>query len=383
MTTTPEPVPFIDLRPRHAAMGEQLFERWRQDVERSDFILGRSTREFEEAFGAYIGSRHAIAVNSGTDALLLALAALGVGPGDDVIVPAFTFIATADAVIRLGARPVPADIDPKSYCSTVETLAAALTPQTKAIMPVHLYGNGAAMPEIMAWARERGLAVVEDAAQSTGTVIAGKQSGAWGDAGAFSFYPTKNLGAPGDGGLITTDRDDIAAQVRMMRDHGKDASGVMRILGYNSRMPTLIASYLLVQMPLLEDQLARRLENSRYYNERFADAEGIATPRLADGDTVNNYTLRIEGRVEGQSRRDALRDHLKAQGIGCAIYYLRPIHFEPVMEPYGYGPGDFPVAERAASEVLSLPIWPGLPEAWRERVADEVLAHVESGAVRA
>jgi dTDP-4-amino-4,6-dideoxygalactose transaminase len=355
-------------------MSAELFERWRGDIDRADFILGQSTREFEAAFGALVGSRHSIGVNSGTDALLLALKAMGIGPGDEVIVPAFTFIATSDVAMRLGAKPVVVDIDPASYCSTAEHFEAAITSQTKALIPVHLYGNGAPMKEIMALAKDRGLKVIEDVAQATGTRIDGKMAGAWGDAGAFSFYPTKNLGAPGDGGLVTTDDDALAAHIRMTRDHGKNSKGVMEVLGYNSRMPTLMASYLLVAMKSLEGQLAQRMENASYYNARFHGLADVKCPRLAEGDTVNNYVLR----VEGDGLRDGLLAYLRERGIGCAVYYLRPIHLEPVMEPYGYQEGDFPEAERASREVIALPVWPGLSGEQRARVADTVLAGIEA-----
>jgi len=370
------PIPFVDLRPQHDAIRADLMKRWNEDIDRADFILGKSVREFEEAFRQFIGTKHILAVNSGTDALLIPLRAMGIGPGDEVILPAFTFIATADVVIRLGATPVLVDIDPVTYCTTPKLIADAITPKTKAIIPVHLYGGTCAMDEVMALADKHGIKVIEDAAQATGSHWKGKKVGAWGLAGGFSFYPTKNLGAAGDGGVISTNDDKLADTMKMMRDHGRGPDGLMQVLGYNSRMNSIQASYLLLKLTTLAQQIDQRRETATHYNKRFAGHADIVTPHLDAGHTMNNYTIRLADRTT----RDGLRAHMKNVGIGVNVYYDPPCHLQPVMDSYGYELGDFPVSEMASERVLTLPSWPGLSAAQRDRVCDEVLSYVGSHA---
>lgn len=340
-----------------------------------DFIGANSKTvgEFEKTVAEYLGVKHALGVGSGTDALLLALDALGIGPGDEVIVPAFGFIATADVVVRLGATPVFVDIDPVSFNIDPAKMEAAITERTRALIPVHLYGQAADMTAIMEIARSRNLPVIEDVAQAMGAEHNGRKLGSIGLFGAFSFYPTKNLGAAGDGGLLVTNDDEMARRIRLYRDHGKNAEGVFEVVGYNSRLDSIQARYLNYKLPDLDDSIQDRIENARLYNQLFADTEVEVPAVPEDGlsHSFNLYTIKVRD-------RDRLQIFLREKEIQTAVYYPYAMPMAPALSRFGHKAGDFPAAEETARQVLSLPIWPGLKRKEIERVAECVNQFLEN-----
>ncbi len=330
-----------------------------------DFIGSNSPTvgALECDLAGYLGCKYAFGVASGTDALILPLHALGIGPGDEVIVPAYSFIATADVVVRLGARPVFVDIDLNTYNIDVTKIEAAVSPRTKAIIPVHLFGQSADMTGVMAVARKHNIPVVEDVAQATGAKWDDRRVGTIGDFGAYSFYPTKNLGGCGDGGLVTTDNDDHAHIIRLFRDHGRGKTGFESI-GYNSRLDAIQALYLHAKLPDLDDNLYERVENARLYNQ-LLEGTGAHLPAIPEGDlvhTFNLYTIRVHDRAR-------LRTYLGEKGIGTAIYYDTVMPLTPALAFLGHKAGEFPAAEEACRTVVSLPVWPGLTKRQIEYVA--------------
>jgi dTDP-4-amino-4,6-dideoxygalactose transaminase len=338
------------------------------------FILGPIVQEFEAAVAEYAGTRHAVGVASGTDALLLALRALDLRPGDEVITTPFTFFATAGTIHNAGARAVFVDIDPATMNLDPAAVARAVTPRTRAIVPVHLFGLMAEMEPIREVAAKHGLFVLEDSAQSIGARqrIAGewKNTGQLGDATAFSFFPSKNLGGYGDGGMVVTDDDDFAERVRRLRTHGGVKMYHHDEVGFNSRLDTLQAAVLLAKLPHLDSWSEARREHAAWYHERFAALESsgsLRRPTIPEGNVsvFNQYTLRARD-------RDRLRSHLQEAGIGCAVYYPVPLHLQPCFGYLGYGPGSFPESERAAGEVISIPVYAELTPEEREQVALEV-----------
>ncbi len=361
-------VPLQDPARETRELREELDRAVAGVVEDAAFVLGPTVASFEEAVARRVGVDHAVGVASGTDALLLVLRALGVGAGDEVIVPAFTFFATAEAVIRAGARPVLADVRPDTLNLDPEAAAAEVTDRTAAVVPVHLYGQMADLPALSGLADRHGLALVEDAAQAIGARQQGTgEAGAVGDAGCFSFYPTKNLGAWGDGGLVTTGDADLAARLRSLRDHGRTEAGGYghREVAYNSRLDALQAAVLGVKLGALDGWNDRRREHARAYDAALDGLPGLEAPTVRAGNThvYHQYTLRAR-------ERDALREHLRDRGVGSGVYYPTPLHLLEGLAHLGYGPGDFPVAERAAREVLSLPVFPGLTEGERAEVVE-------------
>ncbi|MGL4497541.1 MAG: DegT/DnrJ/EryC1/StrS family aminotransferase, partial [Planktothrix sp.] len=323
---------------------------------------------FEQEVAQYVGVKHAIGVNSGTDALVIGLRALGLGEGDEVITTPFSFFATAESISNVGAKPVFADIDPRSFNIDPKEIKAKITPRTKAIMPVHLYGQPAAMAQIMEIAQEHGLKVIEDCAQSfgarywgtcsscdghcqetTGESLRGKFTGAIGDVGAYSFFPSKNLGAYGDGGMIVTNDDQVAEVARMLRVHGAKKKYHNEVLGYNSRLDTLQAAILRVKLPYLEQWNEGRRRVAKTYNELLADVAGIITPEFADGHVFHQYTIRV---LDG--KQDKVKEYLGEQGIGSMIYY--PVAQDQLPVYQGQYP-KMPVSDLLGKEVLSLPIW--------------------------
>jgi len=318
------------------------------------FILGPEMKQFEREVADFVGVKHAVGVASGTDALLLALRAVGVGPGTEVIIPAFSFFATAGVVSRLGATPKFVDIEPDTYNLDPAQIEAAITSQTKAVMPVHLFGQCADMNPILEVARAHKLAVIEDAAQALSSRYGDQKAGALGDIGCFSFYPTKNLGGLGDGGLVTTDRDDLAELLLKLRVHGAKPKYYHQIIGYNSRLDTLQAAALSVKLPYLDDWSASRRQHATYYDRELAGLP-LELPAVRDYGyhIYNQYTIGVE-------RRDAFREHLKKRNIGTEIYYPVPLHLQECYKELGYQPGSLPVSERAAERVISLPIFPEL-----------------------
>jgi dTDP-4-amino-4,6-dideoxygalactose transaminase len=370
----PMPVPMLELAPQNIAVKAKVLEGLAGLIDRSSFILGENVKGLEAEIAAYAGAAHAVAMSSGTDALLVALMALGVGHGDEVIVPSFTFFATAGVVSRLGAKPVFIDLDPATFNATGALVEAAITPRTKAIIPVHLFGQLADMPGIMAVADRHGIPVIEDACQSLGAKGWGKSAGEFGQMTAYSFYPTKNLGAFGDAGM-TAIRDDAALgqRVRRLRVHGMEPVYVHHEVGMNGRMDEFQALVLRAKLPMLDGWHEGRRRHAAWYHERMKDlgANEAVLPRevVPNGRHIyNQFTLRVKG-----GKRDALQAHLKERGIGSAIYYPICLHEQPCFASLGCKPGQFPESELAAKEVLSLPVYPEMTEAMREEVATAIL----------
>ncbi|WP_437568846.1 DegT/DnrJ/EryC1/StrS family aminotransferase [Sorangium sp. So ce542] len=364
------PVPFFDRARGDLAMQDELTAVFQSVVQSGRYILGPEVEAFESECAAYLGVQHAIGVSSGTDALLAALMALGVGAGDEVVCPAYTFFATAGAVHRTGARPVFADVLPGSFNLDPASLARALTARTRAVVAVHLFGACAPMDELLAVAR--GVPVLEDAAQAFGAERAGRRAGALGLLGCFSFFPTKNLGGFGDGGLVTTDDGDLADRVRALRAQGAREKHRHTLVGGNFRLDALQAALLRRKLPRLGALLERRRDHAARYASLLGGAGlPISLPDAGDaGHTFNQYVIRLHD----ASLRDRLRSFLAARGIGAEIYYPAPLHLQPCFAPLGPPAGALPVAESAARETLALPIFPELTGDEVARVAAAIRA---------
>jgi len=375
-----KPVPLLDLKPQCATIREEIDRTIARVVDAQSFILGSEVADFEREIAAYVGAKHAIGCASGTDALVLSLHALGVRGGDEIVTTPFSFFASASCAALLGATPVFADIDAGTFNIDPERIEDALTSKTKAIVPVHLFGQCADMDAILEIGARRGIPVIEDACQAIGAGYSGARTGAnrragsMGATGAFSFFPSKNLGAFGDGGLVTTGDDDLAANLRMLRVHGERERYKHQAIGWNSRLDALQAAVLRVKLPHLDAWSAGRVANAARYDRLFADAglvakEHVVLPARASwgGHIFNQYTIRVK-------QRDALGEHLKARGIGYGIYYPIPLHLQECFEHLGYEPDDMPETERASREVLSLPIFPELAPAQIEQVVSEIAA---------
>ena len=347
------PIPLVDLKAQRAAISAEIDAVIASVADRCDFILGREVGLFEEEFADYCGVPHAVGVASGTDALHLACRAVDLGEGDEVIVPAMTFAATAFAVSLMGARPVLVDVRPEDALIDPTQIEAAVTPRTKAIIPVHLYGNCADMSAVCAIAAKYSLIVIEDAAQAHGAVYAGRRAGSLGDIGCFSFYPGKNLGAYGDGGLITTERSDIAERIKLLRNCGSRLKYRHEEIGLNSRLDTLQAAILRVKLRWLDQWNAARRRMAAHYDTALHGIEGIDRTRHADGSVHHLYVVRVAG-------RDAVQQALNARGIGAGIHYPFALHELKAYTSLGHRPGAFPVAEDWARRCLSLPLYPEL-----------------------
>jgi len=386
-------VPLLDLRAQYEQIEPEIMEAIRDVCASQRFILGPRVRALEEQVAAYSHCRHGVGVSSGTDALLVALMALGVGPGDEVITTPFTFFATGGAVARLGARPLFCDIDPVTYNLSVESVADLIAThcerrsgelanrrtggRVKVLMPVHLFGQMADMNGLMEIAARNGLKVVEDAAQAIGAEDeAGHRAGSVGDVGCFSFFPSKNLGAFGDAGMCTTNDPHLAARMEALRVHGGRRKYHHEIIGGNFRLDELQAAVLLVKLRHLDTWTARRQESARWYSaalERCGLGDLVATPRWsgASRHIFNQYVLRAQ-------RRDALRDHLAGGGIGTEVYYPVPLHMQACFDDLGYRPEDLPEARRAAGEAVALPIYPELTPDQRRHVVETIVAFYRS-----
>lgn len=371
-------VPLLDLRAQMETIREPLLQAVEETLTGGQWILGPAVKSLEDSLAAYLAVPHAVGVASGTDALLVALRALGVGPGDEVVVPTYTFFASAGAVWNSGARPVLVDVEEGVYTISPGALEAAITPRTKAVMPVHIFGQAARMDAISDICGPAGIAVIEDAAQSIGATWDGTPLGGVGDVGCFSFYPSKNLGAAGDGGLITSTRDDLAARVRSLRVHGEIDKYLHESVGFNSRLDSLQAAILQVKLAHLDRWSDARAAHAAVYNQALAGLEGISTPVDAKrGRHVwNQYVLQIR---RGEGSRDDLRSALAGKGIGSAIYYPRPLHLQPCFSSLGYSEGDMPVSEAAARETLSIPVYPELREDQQAHVIETILGWVRRG----
>ena len=369
-----QPIPLLDLGRQHRPLRQQVLEALAQVYDSGAFVLGPEVQKLEVSFAQYCQVPYAIGCASGSDALLLALMALGVGPGDEVIVPSFTFFSTATAVTRLGARPVFADIDPETFTIDPRHVAQLITARTKVLLPVHLFGQCADMEAIGRLAAEAGLAVVEDCAQSIGAQWDSRPCGSLGEIGCFSFYPTKNLGGAGDGGMLTTRRQDLAEQLRLLRAHGMNPRYYHKLIGINSRLDSFQAAVLNVKFPHLEQWTAARQANAARYQALFTQAGldrilGLPQAHPRCRHVWNQYVIRVPG-----GQRDALRAYLAEAKIGTEIYYPLGLHEQECFRFLGYRPGDLPETERAAREVLALPIFPELTPAEQERVVETIAA---------
>lgn len=359
-------IPLVDLSIQHQQIADQVHQGWLHAISESAFVLGEEVRRFERAYSAFSGVQHCVGVASGTDALELAFRALGIGQGDEVIVPTNSFIATASAVVRAGATPVFVDVDPDFLLIAPEQVAARLTPKTAAIVPVHLFGQLAPMDDLRQVVTGRAL-LIEDAAQAHGALQRGLGPGRFGAATATSFYPGKNLGAYGDAGAVLTDDDEVARRVRALRDHGSEIKYEHPQLGFNSRLDTLQAIVLDAKLQRLEGWNESRREAARRYDDLLNDMHEVIRPRVREGNehVWHLYVIRTP------RRNDVLRK-LNAAGIGAGIHYPIPIHLQGAFRDLGYTKGDFPVAERACREILSLPIYPGITAQQQERVVEEL-----------
>lgn len=364
--TASKNIPILDLSPEIDALWDELMAAVTGVMRSGQFIGGPEVEAFEAEVASYLGVKHAIGVNSGTDALIIGLRSLGVGPGDEVITTPFSFFATAEAISTVGATPVFVDIDEDSFNLDPAGIAPAITQRTKAILPVHLYGRPAPMRQIMELADQHGLMVLEDCAQSFGARYQGRHTGAIGHLGAFSFYPTKNLGAFGDGGLITTNDDDVAELARMLGAHGSKKRYHNVMLGYNSRLDAMQAALLRVKLPHVDAWNAKRVDTAHRYNQLLLAAPGVVTPAVTDGHVFHQYTVRLPG-----ADRDAVRQRLAAEGVGTMVYYPTPQDRLPVYD--GNHPAN-PLSERAAREVISLPIGSGLTQGDLVRVTEVLRA---------
>jgi dTDP-4-amino-4,6-dideoxygalactose transaminase len=362
-------VPLLDLRAQFQTIRGEVMAAVERVFESQRFILGPEVEAFERDSAEYCQAKHAIGCGSGSDALLLALTALGVGPGDEVVTVAFTFFATASSITRLGARAVFVDISPDDFNIDPDLIERAITPRTKAIMPVHLFGQCAEMDAIHEVAERHNLPVIEDAAQAIGAEYYKKRAGAIGAIGCFSFFPSKNLGGAGEGGLMTTNDDHLAEKLRLLRVHGMQPKYYHQIVGINSRLDALQAAVLGVKLKYLDQWSEARRRNAEHYGRLFAEAgiEEVAAPAVRQNrrHIFNQYTIRC-------SRRDDLMDFLTRSGVGSEIYYPAPLHLQECFAYLGYKPGDLPVTERASRECLSLPIYPELTEEMRRYVVGQI-----------
>ena len=361
-------IQFVDLQAQYRTIAPEINAAIQGVLDRSDYILGEEVRLFEEDFAKYIGTAHAVGVGSGLDALELALRAYGIGPGDEVITAANTYIATVLAIIAAGARPVLVDMDPATYNIDPAAVEAAVTPRTRGIMPVHLYGQPSDMDAILAIARKDNLVVIEDAAQAHGAMYGGRRAGTWGHAAAFSFYPGKNLGAYGDGGAITTNDPAIAEKIRHLRNFGQRVKYEHVVAGTNSRLDTMQAAILRVKLRHLDQWNAARQEHARAYSGLLGGGPFVLA-KIAPNRThiFHLYVIQAEERTQVQ-------EFLNSKGIATGIHYPIPIHLQEACKDLGYRRGDFPATESAAARILSLPMYPELASGQREFVATNLLA---------
>lgn len=367
-------VPAYDLRPQHAQIGAELDAIWRDYAGgHRSYILGDAVQAFEAAFAAYTGIQFCVTVGNGTDALELAMRALGIGPGHEVILPTNTFAATAMAVARIGALPVFADVDERTSLLTVDTARPCLTANTRAIIPVHLYGRLVPMDGLLALVSGTRIALLEDAAQAHGARLRGHHAGSFGDAAAISFYPTKNLGALGDAGAVLTNHRSVADHVRMLRNYGSRTKYSHETIGFNSRLDALQASVLSAKLPFLDQWNAARATAAAYYRELVQAHPQIRTPPDPEGTSHawHQYVVHVPN-------RDRVRERLTLRRVESSLHYPLPLHQQPAFGSLGYRAGDFPVAERLARQLLSLPIYPGITVDQQAQVAAALVDAVAS-----
>jgi dTDP-4-amino-4,6-dideoxygalactose transaminase len=365
--TLAEPVPQIDLAAQYAAIGAEIRTAIDRVTASQQFVLGPEGAAFEQEIANLCGVAHGVGVGSGTDALVLALRACGVRAGDEVLLPPFTFVATGSAVSALGAKPVFADIRPETYNIDPAELERRVTPRTRAIIVVHLYGLPADMNPILAFAKARKLPVIEDNAQAIGASYKGRRTGSLGDAACLSFYPTKNLGAYGDAGMVVSNSKELSEHIRTLRNHGQTAKYFSSEPGWNNRLDEIQAAILRVKLRHLSNWQRARQANAAEYTRLFREVRGVMPPLAPEGfeHVYHQYTIRIE-------RRDALQQFLSERKIGSTVYYPHPLHLQPLYASLGHQAGDFPHAERAAREVLSLPMFPELGKEQIARVVENI-----------
>ena len=365
-------VPLLDLQAQYAPIEADIRAAFETVLSEKQFIMGPQIETLEKAAAAYCQTTYALALSSGTDALVLALMAMGIGAGDEVITSPFTFFATAGSIARVGAKPVFVDVDPETFNIDASKIEAVITPKTKVIMPVHLFGQMADMDSIMAIAKQHGLYVIEDAAQSLGSEYTSKdgntyRAGTMGDVGCFSFFPSKNLGCLGDGGLVSTNSRELYEKMHIMRVHGSKPKYYHHVIGGNFRMDTLQAAFLLVKLPLLEQQHRDRIKNAAYYDQHLSDIPQIQKPVVKTPGRMiyNQYTLVAKN-------RDALHKALNEANVGNAIYYPVPLHLQDCFAYLGHKAGDFPITEQRVADVLSIPIYSELSESQMNYVVQAI-----------
>jgi len=354
-------VPLVDLKAQYDSIRDEIDDAVHKVVQSGQFILGPEVKAFEDEVTAYCGTKYAVGVASGTDALHLALLACNIKAGDEVITTPFTFIATAESIAKCGARPVFADIDPKTYNIDPSQIEYKISKKTKAILPVHLYGQPAAMESILDMARKRNLKVIEDCAQALGAEYKGKKVGSLGDAGCLSFFPSKNLGAYGDGGMVVTNDAQVAETVRILRVHGSKATYQHVMHGFNSRLDALQAAILRVKLKQLDRWNELRRSKAALYTKLLSQVDGIEPPHFDKNckSSCNYYTIRLK---DSLLNRNELRKHLESKGIQTAVYYPLSLHLQEVYKYLGHKPGDFPKSEQAQEQVLTLPMYPELTD---------------------
>lgn len=360
-------VPFLRLSDQHTHLMENIFKRIASVFETDRFILGPMVEKFETRFASMMGVKHAVGVNSGTDALLVSLRLIDLQPEDEVIVPVFSHIAIAQVILRVGAMPVFVDVDPLTGLIDLTNLESLITEKTKAIIAVHLYGKAANMISLMEIARKYNIAVIEDCSHATGAQFHGRKLGTFGLTGCFSFYPTMNLGGIGDGGMVITDNDEHAQRLRKFREYGRVDNIYYDEIGYNTRLDAIQAAVLYLKIDELEDANAEKIENARFYNKSFAEANAVL-PEVPDdfSHVFNFYTIQV-------AQRDALEIYLKEKKVGCGIYYPVPLHLQPCFDFFEYKEGSYPQAEQLSKRVISLPVFSGLKRQEIQFVAQTVL----------
>ncbi|HAF10990.1 MAG TPA: erythromycin biosynthesis sensory transduction protein eryC1 [Chloroflexi bacterium] len=362
-------IPLVDLKAQYRTIRDEVRVAIDEVLEGMQLTIGPNVTAFDQEFAAFCGAKHAIGVGSGTDALQLAIRALGISSGDEVITVSHTFFATVEAILYSGARPILVDVDEKTFNMDLVAAAQAITPRTKAIMPVHLYGRTVDMKPLLALAKEKGLQIIEDACQAHGAVLdTGTLAGASGRVSAFSFYCSKNLGAYGEAGSITTNDDALATELRSLREHGQSTRYYHPVIGYNARLDEIQAAILRIKLRKLPEWNARRLAIARHYNDRLKNS-GVIAPEIPEGGrhVFHCYVIRVP-----DGRRDALRQYLSERGIGTGVHYPVPIHLQEASAFLGYRLGDFPVTELLASEVVSLPMYAELTDVQVDAVAAAV-----------
>lgn len=364
-------IPMLDLKKQMEGIRDEVLKEVADVMESGQYILGRKVSQFEQKTAEYIGVKHAIAVASGTDALHLSLKALGIGPGDEVITTPFTFFSTVEAIIYQNATPVFVDIEPDTFNIDPSRIEEKITPKTKAIIPVHLFGRPANMDRIMQIAGKFNLKVVEDCAQSFGATAGGRKTGGIGDAGCFSFYPSKNLGASGDGGLVCVNSDELATEIRLLRNHGSSGGYIHTTVGFNSRLDEIQAAILLVKLKRIDSYNEKRRQKAALYNKLLCGDghSGLLCPGLGED---GSYTHVFHQYTIKHPRRDAVREKLRNEQVSSMIYYPVPMHLQPALKFMGHREGDFPAAEAASREAVSLPIYPELEDAVIERISSAI-----------